>query len=114
MLHVSVGGMQLRAGWRYFPMIWRTIQVLRAARKSEGCVHADIFKMRGYYIAFSVWQNAKDMKAFAHEGLQGDLMATASRDMKFFKNVSFSCPAVPTNGEAFQMWFQAVFGKPTN
>ena len=54
MLTAAIGGMQLNRWTGYFKIILPTMRVLKAAKATEGCVHADTFKAGDVFFAVSV------------------------------------------------------------
>ncbi len=102
--HVSVGGMKMR-GWSvFFRVIRMTYRALKAARRADGCVHADIFRDGRRYFAFSVWDDEGAMKAYAHSGVHAQLMAQRHAWFAHFKNHSFALDHVPSRQEAQALW----------
>lgn len=108
MVHVSIGGMQLRAWSAYVRIIVPTMKVLRAAKRTDGCLNADTFKSGDVFFAVSVWHSAAQMQEFARTGLHGRLTRLAMRDMAMFYNHSQPFDAVPTREDAAAAWRSAI------
>jgi hypothetical protein len=101
---VSVGAMKM-PGWSvFFRIIPLTYAALRAARKSSGCVHADIFREGRRYLTFSVWDDDVAMKAYATKGKHAELMRSQTNSMIDFKNHSYPSDKIPSRSEASGAW----------
>ena len=92
MIYVSIGGMQLKRWTGYFRIILPTMRVLKAAKRTEGCVHADTFQAGSVFYAVSAWDSQERMQGFARAGLHGQLTDMAMDQMAMFFNHSQSPP----------------------
>ena len=100
MLYAAIGGMQLKRWTAYFRIIFPTLKVLKAARRAEGCIHAETFKDGDVFFAVSVWQSKAQMQSFARSGLHAQLMRMANQHMAVFFNHTQQFDVVPGR-EAF-------------
>ena len=108
MVHAAIGGMQLKRWSGYFRIIWPTLKVLRAAKRTKGCVHADTFKAGKVFFAVSVWENPEQMRSFARGGLHGQLTQVAMDEMRLFYNHSQPFDAVPDRDQSVAAWIAAI------
>ena len=108
MVYVAIGGMQLKHWSGYFKIILPTLRVLKAAKRTQGCVHADTFKAGDVFFAVSVWEDADQMQAFARSGLHGQLTQIAMDQMALFFNYSKPFDEVPDREESVSAWKAAI------
>ena len=108
MVHVSIGGMQLKRWTGYFRIIVPTLKVLKAAKATSGCVHADTFKDGKVFFAVSVWETPEQMTNFARSGLHGHLMQTAMDHIAMFYNHSQPFDDVPSRQESVTAWTSGI------
>ena len=52
----------------------------------------------------SIWTSEAEMKAFAHHGTHGKLMARRHEWFAHFKNHSFALDYVPDRSQAKELW----------
>lgn len=107
-MYVAIGGMQLKRWTGFFKIIVPTMKVLRAAKGSDGCHHADTFKSGDVFFAVSVWETQEQMQTFATSGLHGRLTSVAMDQMALFYNYSLELGAVPSRSEAAALWKAAI------
>ena len=100
MVYAAIGGMQLKRWTGYFKIIMPTLRVLRQAKQTDGCVHADTFKSGDAYFAVSVWDSKEDMQAFARGGLHGTLTHIAMGEMELFFNHTEGFDTVPSRTDS--------------
>lgn len=108
MVTAAIGGMQLKRWTGYFKIIWPTLKVLKQAKRAEGCVHADTFKVGDVFFAVSVWDDAQQMQSFAKSGLHGDLTNMAMEHMALFYNHTAVFDTVPTRQVCVETWSKAM------
>ncbi len=108
MVYAAIGGMQLKHWSGYFKILLPTLKVLKAAKRAEGCVHADTFKARDVYFAVSVWDEKEHMQAFAKSGLHGQLTRVAMDSMKLFYNHTQAFEEVPDRVKSVSAWKAAI------
>ena len=108
MLTAAIGGMQLNRWTGYFKIILPTMRVLKAAKATEGCVHADTFKAGDVFFAVSVWETDDQMRTFARDGLHGQLTQVAMSQMRLFFNHSAHVETVPSREQAVDIWKSAI------
>ena len=108
MLYAAIGGMQLKRWTGYFRIIMPTMKVLRAAKRTQGCVLADTFKAGDVFFAVSVWQSKEQMKTFAKSGLHGQLTHVATDQMALFYNYTHKFDGVPNRNECVSAWQTAI------
>lgn len=108
MVHAAIGGMQLKHWTGYFRIILPTLKVLKEAKRTEGCVHAETFKAGDVYFAVSVWETREQMQSFARSGLHGRLVLTALDEMALFYNYSTDLEAIPDRNESEALWREAI------
>lgn len=104
----AIGGMQLKNWTDYLKIIWPTIRVLQHAKKSDGCVHATMFKDGDVYFAVSVWDDSSKMKNFACSGLHGRMVNGAMETMSMFYNHTEECDQVPDKKDCVAYWKNAM------
>lgn len=104
----AIGGMQLKRLGGYFKVILPTLKVLKAAKKADGCLHAQTYKHGDVFFAVSVWESAEQMQDFARQGLHAELMVKAMEHLGMFFNHSTEVDAVPSRDEMAQMWRDAI------
>ena len=108
MIHVAIGGMQLKRWTGYFRIILPTMRVLKAAKRAEGCVHADTFKAGKVFFAVSVWDSKDRMQEFARGGLHGQLTDMAMDQMAMFFNHSQAFENQPDRKQCVAAWKAAI------
>ena len=108
MFIVAIGGMQLKRWTGYFKVIFPTLKVLKSAKATEGCVHAETYKHGDVFVAVSVWENEAQMQEFARTGLHGELMAGAMEHLGMFYNHSERVDMVPSRLEMATMWCMGI------
>ena len=108
MVIAAIGGMQLKSMWGYFKVIVPTLKVLKAAKATDGCVHAETYKHGDVFFAVSVWENEAQMQEFARTGLHGELMPEAMKHLGMFYNHSAECTETPSRDEMAAMWRDAI------
>ena len=108
MIHVAIGGMQLKRWTSYFRILLPTLRVLKAAKRAEGCVHADSFKAGKVFFAVSAWDSEDRMKEFAQGGLHGQLTDVAMDHMAMFFNHSEGFEDVPDREACVAAWQAAI------
>lgn len=84
------------------------MKVLKAAKRTEGCVHADTFKAGDVFFAVSVWESKAQMQSFAKSGLHGQLAQVAMDQMALFYNHSQASEAVPDRAASVSIWKAAM------
>ena len=108
MIYVSIGGMQLKRWTGYFRIILPTMRVLKAAKRAEGCVHADTFKAGSVFYAVSAWDSQERMQGFARAGLHGQLTDMAMDQMAMFFNHSQAFESLPDRKACVAAWEAAI------
>ncbi|MGH1329916.1 MAG: hypothetical protein ACRBBK_03480 [Paracoccaceae bacterium] len=108
MVYAAIGGMQLKHWSRYFKIIIPTLRVLKAAKRADGCLHADTFKAGDVFFALSVWESKAQMQAFARSGLHGQLVSVATDHMALFYNHSEAFEDVPSRKASVSAWQAAM------
>ena len=108
MVYAAIGGMQLKRWTGYFRIIWPTMKVLRAAKRADGCVHADTFKDGDVFFAVSVWEDSEKMRDFASSGLHGQLSGMAMDQMRLFFNHTETFEGVPDRAACVAAWKAAM------
>jgi hypothetical protein len=100
--------MQLKRWTGYFKIILPTMKVLKAAKHTDGCLHADTFKAGSVFFAVSVWETKDQMQAFARGGLHGQLTQVAMDQMAMFYNHSEPFDAIPDRDASVASWKAAM------
>lgn len=111
MMYAAIGGMQLKRWTGYFKIIWPTLKVLKQAKKTPGCVHADTFKSGDVFFAVSVWETRDAMQSFARSGLHGRLTQTAMEHMAMFHNHTEAFEDVPDRVTSVDAWTNAMVAR---
>jgi len=102
----AIGGVSLK-NWYHAPeFFWRARQALLQARGDPLCLHADLFPHQGLYFSLSVWHDAEAMLTFAHSGPHRRVVQAATRLAEVNEFHQFPCIAVPSRGQALQVWCQ--------
>ncbi len=108
MVYAAIGGMQLTHWTAYLKIIGPTFRVLKSAKKTDGCVKAEMFKSGQVYFAVSVWDSVEQMRAFAQGGLHGKLTDMAMDNMALFYNHTHAAEKVPTRAQTVAIWHAAM------
>jgi hypothetical protein len=108
MVIAAIGGMQLKSLTGYFKVIIPTLKVLKAAKGTDGCVHAETYKHGDVFFAVSIWENEEQMQEFARTGLHGELMPGAMKHLGMFFNHSAEVEEMPSREEMAAMWRTAI------
>jgi hypothetical protein len=108
MVYAAIGGQQLKRWTGYFKIILPTLKVFKAAKNTDGCVHADTFKDGNVFFAVSVWESREKMQAFAKAGLHGDLAGLAMDHMAMFFNHTEEFDTVPDRQACVAAWKAAI------
>ncbi len=104
----AIGGVSLKHWYHAPEFFWRARLALQQARGDALCYHAEVFPRDGIYFSLSVWKDAEAMLTFAYSGPQRRLIQVSPRLAHAFHFYHFSCIAIPSADQAWQMWRQRL------
>lgn len=108
MVYAAIGGQQLKRWSGWFTIIMPTMRVLKAAKKTDGCLKAETYKAGNVFFAVSVWESVEQMQAFARGGLHGALTNVAMDEMAMFYNHTQAFDDLPTRDACTAAWHAAI------
>lgn len=105
---VAVGGITLKSNRGQIRFLWYALKSLRQAKRSEGCLHAAIFRHADVYVALSVWETEKAMRAFGASDGHTMAVRKTRHIVKSAINHSYTTNSLPTRDAAISEWLKAT------
>ncbi len=102
-VYISVTGLELQSVFKLVRFYWHAIRSLIQARKTQGHIRTDVFRIGRVHHTITIWNSRKSMTGFLYKGAHKQAIK-AFPTIATGKTFGFESVGIPARGDILAHW----------